>query len=110
MDLGGYIGDFHRHRVGDEIKKRVPLTEEELVTMMIKSDRLKEISFTFREIDPFRNGYLTQQEIDDIFRENYNEQMEGKHMFGLVKDFRSVTNKILVEYGKFRKWIFTLLQ
>ena len=60
MDLGGYIGDFHRHRVGDEIKKRVPLTEEELVNMMLKSDRLKEISFTFREIDPFRNGYLTQ--------------------------------------------------
>ena len=36
MDLGGYVGDFHRHRVGDEIKKRVPLTEDELVDMMLK--------------------------------------------------------------------------
>ena len=72
MDLAGYVGDFHRHRVnGDEIKRRVAITEEELLQVMAQDDKLKQIALTFREIDPDRNGFLTQQELDDIFRENY---------------------------------------
>ena len=110
MDLAGYVGDFHRHRIGgEEIKKRIPLTEEELMEIMVKNDRLKEIALAFREIDPDRNGFLTQQELDDIFRENYREQMIGKNMFGLVREFRSATNKILVDYNRFKKWVYSSL-
>ena len=36
--------------------------------------------------------------------------MEGRHIFDLIKDFRSNSNKILVDYGKFKKWIFTMLK
>ena len=110
MDLAGYVGDFHRHRIGgEEIKRRTPLTEGELLEMMLKNDRLKEIALAFREIDPDRNGFLTQQELDDIFRENYREQMVGRHIFGLVKEFRSATNKILVDYNRFKKWVYSNL-
>ena len=106
MDLGGYVGDFHRHRVNkSEIKKRLPLNESELINMMTEIDRLKEIGFAIRDIDPDRNGFVTQQELDDIFRENYRDKMQGKHIFGLIKDFRSVSNKILVDYVKFKKWV-----
>ena len=75
--------------------------------MMLKDDRLKEIVLALRTIDPDRNGYVTQQELDDIFRESYRDQMEGKHIFELLKDFRCVTNKILVDYNKFKKWVYT---
>ena len=109
MDLAGYVGDFHRHRVDVDIKKRVAITEKELIKIMVKDDRMKEIALTFREVDPDRNGFLTQQELDDIFRENYREQMHGKHLFGLIKEFRSATNKILVDYNKFKKWIYSKL-
>ena len=47
------------------------ITEDELLEMMLANDRLKEITWAFREIDPDRNGFVTQQELDDIFRENY---------------------------------------
>ena len=60
MDLAGYVGDFHRHRVDNDIKKRVAMTEGELIAMMLESDRMKEINLAFREIDPDKNGYLTQ--------------------------------------------------
>ena len=30
-------------------------------------------------------------------------------MFDLVKDFRSITNKLLVDYNKFKKWAYSLL-
>ena len=74
MDLGGYIGDFHRHRTdGEEIKKRTPLTEAEMVDMIYADDRFREIALNFREIDPDRNGFVTQQELDDIFREHYSK-------------------------------------
>lgn len=106
MDKAGYVGDFHRHRVGtDGIKQRIGLSEPELVTMMINDDKLKDIALAFREIDPDRNGFVTQQELDDIFRESYREQMEGRHIFTLCKDFRSITNKILVDYNKFKGWL-----
>ena len=62
MDLGGYIGDFDRHRGEKQkkIKKREPLTETELVDMMLEKDRFKEITLAFRDIDPERNGFVTQ--------------------------------------------------
>ena len=41
--------------------------------MMLKDDRLKEIVLALRTIDPDRNGYVTQQELDDIFRESYRD-------------------------------------
>jgi hypothetical protein len=110
MDLGGYMGDFHRHRIDHDIKKRVALTEAELVAMMAAEDRLKEVALAFREIDPDRNGYVTQQELDDIFRENYSRQMEGKNMFGVIKGFLSITNKILVDYNKFKSSLFNRLK
>ena len=44
--------------------------------------------------------------MDDIFRENYAKEMENKNIFNLLKDFRSISNKILVDYGKFKKWIY----
>ena len=110
MDLAGYVGDFHRHRVGTEIKKRIGFSEEELITMMVKDDKLKEIALAFREVDPDRNGFVTQQELDDIFRENYKEQMVGRHIFTVCKDFRSITNKILVDYNKFKGWLNSKLK
>ena len=82
MDLGGYLGDFHRHRIDADIKNRTALTETELFQMMLECDRLKEITLALRSIDPERNGFVTQQELDDIFRENFSKQMQGKHLFG----------------------------
>ena len=32
---------------------------------------MKEVALAIRQIDPDRNGFVTQQELDDIFRENY---------------------------------------
>lgn len=36
--------------------------------------------------------------------------MEGKHTFDLIKEFRSTSNKILIDYGKFRKWLQTAVK
>ena len=59
MDLWGYYGDQTRHRKYEGNRKRVALTEDELVQMMHENDRLKEIALALRDIDPDRNGYVT---------------------------------------------------
>ncbi len=59
MDLAGYEGDFNRHRVNEDVKKRVGLTETEFLNMIYQDDKLKEIAFTLRDIDPDRNGFVT---------------------------------------------------
>ena len=40
-----------------------------MVKILLEYDRLKEIALAIRHIDPDRNGFVTQQELDDIFRE-----------------------------------------
>lgn len=60
------------------------MSERELVKIMTANNRLKEIALCIRGIDPERNGFVTQQELDDIFRENYRKEMEGKHIFVLL--------------------------
>ena len=78
--------------------------------MMIEEDRMKEINFAIREIDPERNGYVTNQELDDIIRINYSKQMEGKHLFEFVKQFSSVSNPILIDYNLFKKHLYTAVK
>ena len=36
--------------------------------------------------------------------------MRGKHMFGLIQNFRNKTNKILVDYNKFKSWLYGSLK
>jgi hypothetical protein len=36
--------------------------------------------------------------------------MEGRHMMTVIKNFRSLTNKILVDYGKFKGWLLSKLK
>lgn len=78
---------------------------EEFIMLMHKNNKMKEINLAFRQIDPDRTGYITQPEIDDMFRYHYPDEFKDKHLFEIVKPFEIASNKILVEYGKFRQWI-----
>ena len=60
LDLCGYLGDFNRHRVDKALnRKRVPITEGDFFAMINKQNRFKEIALAFREIDPDKNGFVT---------------------------------------------------
>ena len=59
----------------------------------------------FKEIDPERTGMITSKEMDDIFRHFYPAQFKEKHLFEILKPFEVISNKILIEYGKYRTWL-----
>lgn len=61
-----------------------------------------------RNIDKDNNGYVTLTELDDILKLEYPE-LAGKDIHNTVKIFRSIQNRILVDYKKFRDHITNLI-
>ena len=85
--------------------KRTPMETQELLQLLHANNKLKEVSLAFREIDPHRTGMVTSPEMDDIFRYLYPEEFKDKHMYEITKPFEVISNKILIDYGKFRQWL-----
>ena len=63
-----------------------------------------------REIDRDNNGYVTNQELDDIFKMHYNNELKTKDIKTLFKPFASLQNRILIDYKKFRDHLLTKLK
>lgn len=61
-----------------------------------------------RSIDKDRNGYITSSELDDILKEVYPD-LKNKDLKRLIKPFCSVSNKILVDYGRFKSFVNDLI-
>lgn len=57
-----------------------------------------------KHIDKDHNGFITTTEIDDILKQVY-KPLEKYDIQPLIKRFRSVQNKILVDYKLFRNYI-----
>jgi len=69
---------------------------------------MKDIQLMIRSIDKDRNGYITSSELDDILKEVYPD-LKNKDLKRLIKPFCSVSNKILVDYGRFKSFVNDLI-
>lgn len=65
----------------------------------------KQVFRHIRDIDRDNNGYVTSQELDDILKLEYREQLEGLYLKRIFKPFASIQNTILIDYKKLRKLI-----
>ena len=57
---------------------------------------------SIRSIDPIFNGIVTRNELDDILKISYPDQFSGKDLLPFIKTYRSIQNKILVDYRSMR--------
>ena len=57
-----------------------------------------------KEIDPDRNGYVTQTELDDIMKLKYAE-LEKRDLIPIISKYCSIQNKILIDYKKFKDFL-----
>jgi len=76
--------------------------------LFVKENRMKDIQHIIRSIDRDRNGYVTRNELDDILKEVYPD-LRNKDLMRLIKPFCSVSNKILVDYGRFKSFVNDLV-
>ena len=60
---------------------------------------------TIREIDKDHNGFVTDTELDDILKIHYPNDFKNKDLNIFMKKFRSIENKVLVDYQKIKEHV-----
>ena len=66
---------------------------------------LKDAMKHVKDIDRDNNGYVTNQELDDIFKLVFPSELKQRDLMKLFKPFSSIQNTILIDYKKFKKCI-----
>ncbi len=85
VDNSGYLGLFYREK-----KQLLPITEEEVIDIIHKNNRLHIIFRIIKDIDSDNNGYVTNQELDDIFKSNYDAELGNRELKPVFKKFASI--------------------
>ena len=54
-------------------------------------------------LDPSRNGYVTNQELEDTLKQIFPQKLKGYNLKPILKRFASIQNKLLIDYKRFIK-------
>jgi hypothetical protein len=85
VDNSGYFGIFYREKVNLQ-----PISDTELIEIVNKNNKIVNIMKNIKEIDRDNNGYVTNQELDDIFKMHYESELSNKDLKKLFKPFSSI--------------------
>lgn len=77
----------------------IPISEEAFLKILSESTSMKELFKEIKNSDQDSNGYLTLQELNNIFSQVY-PKLASRSMFKIFRPFGSVQNKSLIEYKK----------
>ena len=83
---------------------------EVVVRAIVKDNQLVNIMHTIRSIDGDKNGFVTNQELEDILKLCYKEQLGKYNLKPVFKEFASQSNRLLIDYTKFKEAIVERLQ
>ena len=100
VDTSGYLGLFYREK-----KILTPIGEPELLDIIVKDNKLQNIMKVVKEIDSDNNGYVTNQELDDIFKLHYVEELGSRELKTIFKRFASIQNRILIDYKRLKEYL-----
>lgn len=64
---------------------------------------------TIRSIDKDKNGFVTNQELEDILKMHYKSQLGKYDLKPLLNEFTDQASRLLVNYTKFRKAVVNAL-
>lgn len=70
---------------------------------------MKIVKKYIKDIDRDCNGYVTNQELDDIFKLVFPSQLGDKDLIRLIRPFASIQNTILIDYKKLYSFLDTAL-
>ena len=93
VDGPGYHGTFIRGK-----KKLEKMSAREFLAVICDGSGFAKVMRTIREIDKERNGYITNQELDDILRMYYPHELSDKDIEAHIHKFTSPLNRVLVDY------------
>lgn len=56
-----------------------------------------------KDLDPSRNGYVTNQELEDTIKAIYPLKLRNINLKQLFTEYASIQNKLLIDYKRFLK-------
>lgn len=102
IDQIGYIGQtLHERGPAGPLKE---ITHSDFIRVIHQNNKLKEIMFLISQVDN-HTGCVTKNELDDIVKLNYPNELKDKNLIPIISMFSSLQNKILIDHQKFRDWI-----
>ena len=63
-------------------------------------DFMKHYDYLLRELDPTKNGYVTNQELEDVFKIIFPSRLKQTNLKKVFKKFASIQNKLLIDYKR----------
>lgn len=57
---------------------------------------------SIKTIDKDNNGYVTAEELEEIFREWFPVELDGKSLIRYFRKFCSIQNRVLIHYKKIK--------
>lgn len=76
-----------------------------LIQVFAKQNYLIKILNTIRTIDRDKNGFVTNQELEDILKLFYKTQLGHYDLKPVLKKFACEQNRLLINYTKFKEKI-----
>jgi Ca2+-binding EF-hand superfamily protein len=67
-----------------------PISEGEVLEIIAKDNKLVSIMKVIKDIDIDNNGYVTNQELDDIFKMHYEQELGSRELKTVFKKFASI--------------------
>ena len=105
VDNSGYFGIFYREK-----KPLKQINEREFLDIIAGNNKIVSVMKNIKDIDKDSNGYVTNQELDDIFKMHYEKELSNRDIMTLFKPFASIQNRILIDYKKLRDHIMKRLK
>ena len=69
------------------------ISENELIGLLEKDNKLALIVRDTKKIDNDNNGYVLSNELNKIFKSHYHRELEGMTLNKLFRQFSSIQNK-----------------
>lgn len=77
------------------------ITEDFLIQVLTRDNKLASIVRDIKKIDKDNNGYVLINELNKIFKTYYQRELEGKTLNKVLRPYSSIQNKQLIDYKKF---------
>ena len=109
MDTAGYFGT--NYRINENLTQQFTALHDidVVVRAFAQDNKIIQILQTIKTIDKEKNGFVTNQELEDILKLFYKEQLGRYDLKPVLKQFSSQSNRLLINYTKFKKAIIEKL-
>lgn len=76
--------------VQKQTAKLDPITEEYLIQLINRENKLAQIVRDIKKIDKDNNGYVLNNELNKIFKTHYQRELEGKTLNKVLRPYSSI--------------------